>query len=214
MGNPVNAIDMNGDSVFIDFTNQKEILGYINQIAEGVFDVDENGYLIIKQSNKEDSKGKYSKYYRDQLIAGIKSKSKINVSISNKSSKVNFCNMSYDLHDLGEGFTITSNDETQAWIYISGKENSTLKDERGRKVADEASIILAHEFAGHAIPSTINYTDYDDRYDGYAVTAENIIRKETGLQQRPWNSYASKDVGSSNTVTKAFMHSMFPKINF
>ena len=45
-------IDIDGDSIFIGFREQEMILGYINSLSEGVFDVDDKGFLYMREGKK------------------------------------------------------------------------------------------------------------------------------------------------------------------
>ena len=189
--NPMNCIDINGDSIFIDYEYQDIILGFINSISQGVFGVSDKGYLYLKNSSKpmvDDAK--YSTCYRDILIHGINSSNKISVSISRE--KLNFHKEEYSLQDYGEGLTIST--KNQAWVYISGYSHD-LKN----GVPDGPELILAHELAGHAIPAISDFY-VNPNYTGLAVMTENIIRKEAGFPERPWDNYAQNHMSVSNFI--------------
>lgn len=181
--NPVNYADINGDSIFIDYEHQDEILSMINNIAQGIFGVTDNGFLFLSNGMKPSvDTDNYSNYYRDLLIEGIKSNNTISVSIA---SNINYKNKTYDLNELGQGITIFDNQ--QAHVYISGESHET---ESGSFCSPE--MVLAHELAGHAIPA-ISTAYTHPFYDGFAVTAENIIRFEKGIPLRIWGKYERKD---------------------
>lgn len=181
--NPVNYADINGDSIFIDYEHQDEILSMINNVAQGIFGVTDNGFLFLSNEMKPSvDTDNYSKYYRDLLIEGIKSNNTISVSIA---SIINYKNKTYDLNELGQGITIFDNQ--QAHVYISGESHKT---ESGSFCSPE--MVLAHELAGHAIPA-ISTAYTHPFYDGFAVTAENIIRYEKGIPLRIWGKYERKD---------------------
>ncbi len=57
--NPVTFIDPDGRVIRIP-KNQKKIVRYINRLAQGIFDVDKNGYLYLKK--KTNTQG-FSSYY-------------------------------------------------------------------------------------------------------------------------------------------------------
>ena len=177
--NPVNNIDLHGDSIFIGYEYQQEILEMINNVSEGVFDVDENGYLYLKDQTKPSvDTGKYSKYYQEQLVYGINSSNTISVRVA---SEANYKGKSFQLDNYGQGLTITDN--SQAHVYVSGESHTTQSG-----TYCNPSIILAHELAGHAIPSVTD-SYMQSSYDGLAVSAENTIRSEIGLPLRNWGSY-------------------------
>ena len=206
--NPVNAIDLKGDSIFVAYEHQQQILEMINELSNGEFDIDDNGYLYLKSMSKYHPYriDKYSNYYRDALVYGINSSNKISVSMA---SVVMFKNTKLSTKDYGEGFTII--DGNQAYVYISGKEYKT-----SNKTTCNPQTILAHELAGHAIPSMSSlYTD--PRYDGLAVTAENVIRYETGQALRIWGDY-EKDHRSVSSLINPFgriiVNKTFPIIKF
>lgn len=77
-------------------------------------------------------------------------------------------------------------DGQKAYVYISGKEHTTLSG-----TYSNPEIILAHELAGHAIPS-VTCSFLSPQYDGMAVTAENIIREEVGMSKRIWGKSENK----------------------
>ena len=73
------------------------------------------------------------------------------------------------------------------------------------------------ELAGHAVPTIIHPSNLDVRFDGNAVTAENIIRGEIGMDLRPVNEYARKDWAvrdMTTSIAKAYLRHLFPKLNF
>ena len=111
--------------------------------------------------------------------------------------------------DYGGGVTIFP-DNGNAYIYISGESVEKSYD-------NPPKIILAHELAGHAIPAVVNPSEYDKRFDGLAVTAENIIRSEVGMGLRPMDSYARNDWAAKDMtymLSRVFYRQMFPKYNF
>jgi len=80
-------------------------------------------------------------------------------------------------NDAGGGVTFGGKNTDQA-VYISGNENTSLKDTKGAPLNDKPADILAHELVGHAIPKAAGNTN------GNAVVEENKVRAETGNQQR------------------------------
>ena len=179
LNNPVNYVDLRGDSIIVEEENREQILSLINGLSEGEFDVNDNGFLFMKSDLKYDNSAiKYSKYYRDQLVLGINSDNNIYIAINK--GIVNFMNREVKVLDYGGGVTIFP-DNGNAYIYISGESVEKSYD-------NPPKIILAHELAGHAIPAVVNPSEYDKRFDGLAVTAENIIRSEVGMGLRPMDS--------------------------
>jgi hypothetical protein len=68
-----------------------------------------------------------------------------------------------------------------------------------------------------AIPTIIHPSNLDARFDGNAVTAENIIRSEIGESLRPMDEYARRDWAvrdMTTSLTKAYIRQMFPKRTF
>lgn len=180
--NPINAVDLHGDSIYIGYEHQEELLGMINKLSEGEFGVSENGFLYLKHTTKPAvDVNNYSSFYRDLIVQGINSSNTISIKYS---SEANFKGNSYDLKKYGEGLTIV--DGQKAYVYISGKEHTTLSG-----TYSNPEIILAHELAGHAIPS-VTCSFLSPQYDGMAVTAENIIREEVGMSKRIWGKSENK----------------------
>ena len=180
--NPINAVDLHGDSIYIGYEHQEELLGMINKLSEGEFGVSENGFLYLKHTTKPAvDVNNYSSFYRDLIVQGINSSNTISIKYS---SEANFKGNSYDLKKYGEGLTIV--DGQKAYVYIPGKEHTTLSG-----TYSNPEIILAHELAGHAIPS-VTCSFLSPQYDGMAVTAENIIREEVGMSKRIWGKSENK----------------------
>ena len=177
--NPVKYVDLHGDSIFVNYEGQEQLLEIINNIAGDEFFIDENGFL-----NHDDSKTQYVKnksfYYIEQLKKGIASKNKISIMLS---AEANYKGISIPLRDKGEGLTIS--DENSIYVYVSGEPNGNSNS--------SPEIVLAHELAGHAIPRAIYSSKYGTNYFGKAVTTENIIRSELGIQLRKWDGYANND---------------------
>jgi RHS repeat-associated protein len=205
--NPVMYIDEYGDSIFVSYDSQEEVLNMINKISAGTFGVSDNGYLyLVSKTKQEDNNGHYSSYYRDALIEGINASNTAYVSITDKGS-VNFYNQEISLNGRGEGATASFENGT-AYTYVSGKKYTTSG------FSSSPEIVLAHELAGHAIPTIIHPSRLDARYDGNAVTAENIIRSEIGEGLRPMNEYALKDWAvrdMTTSIAKAYYRHLFPK---
>lgn len=187
------------------------ILGYINSLSEGVFDVDDKGLLYMREGKKNVA-GMYSMYYRNMLLEGINTSNKIFVDMIESDGLVFFMGEKLDIHDYGEGMTI--NLPNSSYVYISGNDH-TLNNSNEFKMYPE--FILAHELVGHSIPAVISPSDYDSRMDGLAVTSENIIRKETMSPLRPWNTYSKNDWsvnGMTYSLSLVLIRTLFPKINF
>ena len=202
--NPVNAIDINGDSIFVDYEYQDQLLCMINSISEGVFDVSEDGYLYLKSMTKQNREKTKSKFFRDMLISGINAKNKAIVSMT--SGSVKFMNQTINLNEHGGGVTV-SFENGMAYTYIQAESEDMQKN----------SIILAHELAGHAIPTIVFPSDIHSRFDGLAVTSENIIREEVGMPLRLIGQYEERDWAVKNmakSLSIVYFRQMFPKIHF
>ena len=165
--------------------------------------------IYISKTKQEDNNGNYSSYYRDMLIEGISASNTAYVSITDKGS-VNFYDQEIKLNEHGEGITASFENGT-AYTFVSGKDY--FKD----GLYSPAEIVLAHELVGHAIPTIVHPSNLDTRFDGNAVTAENIIRGEIGKSLRPMNVYERKDWAVRDMTTslaKAYYRQMFPKRTF
>ena len=207
--NPVRFIDEHGDSIFVSYDSQEEVLNMINKLSAGTFGISDNGYLyLISKAKQEDNNGKLSSFYRDMLIEGINASNTAYVSIAKE--RVRFMDKEIDLKNHGEGATV-SFENGKAYTYVSGLEY--VKED----FSSSSEMVLAHELAGHAIPTIVHPSNLDSRYDGYAVTAENIIRSETGFGLRPIDEYARTDwavLDMTTSVSKAYIRQMFPKRTF
>ena len=177
--NPIKFIDPDGRIVKIP-KNQNQIIGYINQKAQGVFAVNKKNELYFKIP--KDTKG-YSKYYTEKLIALINGpNSTVTVRIDQKvKEEENGKSIIKDVDkDHGGGVTTAKafrNNKTGKASYdvnviISGNANDKLKDQEDKVLEDEAADILYHEIVGHAAPKVLG-TD-----TGNAINNENKIRKK------------------------------------
>ena len=182
LNNPVKNIDPDGRKVRIYPENQKQVLGYINKVAQGTFAVDKNGYLYLAKASN--TKG-YSATYTKSLLNAIKNEDKtINIYISDH--YIDSDGSKQSLSKKGEGTTTVTSDGTIV-VAISGKSYDKLEDKEGNPISDDPEYILAHELAGHAEP---NMNKTDDDSVGNAVEIENTIRRETYKEERkeePWH---------------------------
>ena len=180
--NPVKYVDPDGRKIRIYPENQKQVLGYINKVAQGIFAVDKNGYLYLAKTSN--TKG-YSATYTKSLLNAIKNEDKtINIYISDH--YINSDGSKQSLSKKGEGTTTVTSDGTIV-VAISGKSYDNLEDKEGNPISDDPEYILAHELAGHAEP---NMNKTDDDSVGNAVEIENTIRRETYKEERkeePWH---------------------------
>ena len=171
--NPVKLIDPNGDSINIPYTKDRSlVLKMINSLAKGVFGINKNGYLYLKNKNGKEG---YSEYYRDKLCDAIESKDNIFIVISQKYTTTNSDGTKnikdVDL-DASGGVTQKLAKGNSSLITISGHSYNGLKDSEGMPLRDEAKDILGHELVGHAIPRMVGSDT------GNAVDNENKIRRE------------------------------------
>jgi hypothetical protein len=116
----------------------------------------------------------------------------------------------YNVNKKGGGISFLDNKMT--WVFITG-ESSLLRN----KQTSSPELTLAHELACHAIPAIISPSLYDPRFDGLAVTAENIIRSETCIELRKWGDYEKTDWsvgGITTTLSNLYLRMLFPAIKF
>jgi len=174
--NPVRYIDPDGNRIRIYKKNQKQVLNYINKLAQGTFAVDKKGYLfLVKKSN---TKG-YSKTYTESLVRAIDNMKKtINIYVDNYYIDEN--NNRQDISQKGEG-TTKEYYNGEIVVVISGKSYNKLTDRDGNSISDKPEYILAHEIAGHAEPR-LNNKGKENVVN--AVNIENAIRRETNEKER------------------------------
>lgn len=174
--NPISYFDPDGKRVQIYQKNQKQVLGYINKLAQGTFAIDKKGYLYLAKSSN--SKG-FSKTYTESLVKAINNKDKTIIIYvddhyyDNKGNK-------QDISQKGEG-TTKEFYNGMIVVVISGKSYNGLVDKNGISISDEPEYILAHEIAGHAEPRLNNIGNGEVVN---AVEIENIIRRETNKKER------------------------------
>lgn len=174
--NPINYIDPDGNRVQIYKKNQKQVLGYINKLAQGTFAIDKKGYLFLAKSSN--SKG-FSKTYTESLVRAINNKDKtiiVYVDDHYYDDKGN----KQDISKKGEG-TTKEFYNGMIVVVISGKSYKGLVGKDGISISDEPEYILAHEIAGHAEPR-LNNTGNGEVVN--AVEIENKIRRETYKKER------------------------------
>lgn len=173
---PINYIDPDGNRVRIYHKNQKQVLGYINKLAQGTFAIDKKGYLFLAKSSN--SKG-FSKTYTESLVRAINNKDKtiiVYVDDHYYDDKGN----KQDISKKGEG-TTKEFYNGMIVVVISGKSYKGLVGKDGISISDEPEYILAHEIAGHAEPR-LNNTGNGEVVN--AVEIENKIRRETYKKER------------------------------
>ena len=174
--NPINYIDPDGNRVQIYKKKQKQVLGYINKLAQGTFAIDKKGYFFFAKSSN--SKG-FSKTYTESLVRAINNKDKTIIVYvddyyyDNKGNK-------QDISQKGEGTTKEFYNGIIV-VVISGKSYNGLVDKDGISISDEPEYILAHEIAGHAEPKLNNIGNGEVVN---AVEIENKIRRETYKKER------------------------------
>jgi hypothetical protein len=129
---------------------------------------------MVDKDAKENAKG--SKYYSKRLDAAIADKRVLNVSKARLASYIGKMPKTgqpvryvFDVHDFGEGLTLTGNDA----VVITGN-STTVSDSHSRPLVMTPADILMHELVGHAIPRMIGGGS------GNAVTNENRVRSQTG----------------------------------
>ena len=174
--NPVNYVDPDGRKIKIRKSNQKQVLGYINKIAQGNFSVDKKGYLYL--SKPSSTKG-FSSTYTKSLGRAIK---------NNKNTIYIFID-DYYLDEKGQRKNISRKGEGATKEYangdisvvISGESYNNLVDKDGEPISDGPEYILAHEIAGHAEPR-LNKAENEIVVN--AVEVENAIRRETNEKER------------------------------
>ena len=168
LGNPIRYIDPDGREVVVpNVKDRAPILKMINSRALGLFAFDKSGKLYQVRATGDATK--FSSYYRDKLVEGIESDKTITVNIA---EKFTFGGKEYDTDaDWGGAATAGAKDTDQT-TWISGNENTNLKDKDGKPLRDKAADILAHELVGHAIPKVAGSDT------GNAVENENKVRKE------------------------------------
>ena len=175
-GDPVNKFDPDGKKIRICKKDQKQVLGYINKLAQGTFAVDKGGYLYLK---KESNAKGFSKTYTQSLINAINNKENtINVFVDDYYIDKN--GNKQDISKKGEGVTKEFHNGDFS-VVISGKSYDNLVDKDGNSISDKPEYILAHEIAGHAEP---NMNNKNTETLVNAVEIENIIRKETNEKER------------------------------
>jgi RHS repeat-associated protein len=184
--NPIIYIDPDGKEIIVaNKADQGAVLKMINSKALGTFAFNKSGHLYLAKAGGDSSK--FSSYYSKQLVAAIKDKDKINISIG-QTFQEKGQTKSVD-NDAGGGVTskktktTTNPDGTktvtkEADVTISGNPLVGLKDTNGNALTDNPADILAHELVGHAIPH-ITKTD-----TGNAVDNENKVRKDTSSPER------------------------------
>ena len=174
--NPVKYVDPDGKKVRIYKKNQKQVLRYINKLAQGTFAVNKSGYLFLAKPSNSDG---FSKTYTESLVRAIENKEKtINIYVDNYYFDKD--GNKQDISQKGEGATKEYLDGTIS-VVISGESYNGLVDKDNNSISDDPEYILAHEIAGHAEPRL------NDKGDGKTVNAvevENIIRKETNAKER------------------------------
>ena len=174
--NPVKYVDPDGKKVRIYKKNQKQVLRYINKLAQGTFAVNKSGYLFLAKPSNSDG---FSKTYTESLVRAIENKEKtINIYVDNYYFDKD--GNKQDISQKGEGATKEYLDGTIS-VVISGESYNGLVDKDNKSISDDPEYILAHEIAGHAEPRL------NDKGDGKTVNAvevENIIRKETNAKER------------------------------
>ena len=174
--NPVKYIDPDGNKIRIYKRDQKQVLNYINKLAQGTFAVDKNGYLFLAKSSN--TKG-FSKTYTESLVRAIdNNKNTINIYVDDY--YIDERNKKQDISQKGEGTTKEYYDG-KIVVVISGKSYNKLVDKDGNSISDKPEYILAHEIAGHAEPRL------NKKKNGKVVNAvkiENIIRRETNEKER------------------------------
>lgn len=178
--NPLKYIDEDGRDIVVPKADRVAVTKYINSLAAGTFAVNSKGHLY--QVSSKGSPG-YSTYYRDKLVAAIKDKDVINVSINTNFTDKSTGAVSNVDQAFGGGVTqsygVTKTDakgnvttEKVSDVVISGNPLTVLKDSNGQPLRDNPADILAHELVGHAIPNTVKSDT------GNAVDNENKVRKE------------------------------------
>lgn len=174
--NPIKYVDPDGKKVRIYKKNQKQVLRYINKLAQGTFAVNKSGYLFLAKPSNSDG---FSKTYTESLVRAIENKEKtINIYVDNYYFDKD--GNKQDISQKGEGATKEYLDGTIS-VVISGESYNGLVDKDNNSISDDPEYILAHEIAGHAEPRL------NDKGDGKTVNAvevENIIRKETNAKER------------------------------
>jgi RHS repeat-associated protein len=171
--NPVNTIDPGGDTIVI-INETKNVLSWINSLAQGVYDVNQNGELYLKESKVTNG---YSSYYSKRLNDAIQSDKKISISVNDYYIDQNGKKRS--LSSMGEGLTINRKDGNQL-VVLSGKEHKLFNNNK-KQIKDTPNLILAHELVGHAIPHLSEDLINDT---GNAKANENIVRTQTGNELR------------------------------
>jgi RHS repeat-associated protein len=189
--NPVYFIDPDGmapeDIIVRNKADRAAVLKKINSKAAGSYRFDDNGKLYQYESGSPDS-GSY--YYADRLNEGIESDKIILIEINeNPNVPIGIAkdgvNIDYDESktfnidaNVGGGITFGA-EGTNADVFISGNENTNLKDTDGKPLEDKSADILMHELVSHAVPIV---TGNDQ---GNAVEEENKVRAQypKGKQQ-------------------------------
>ena len=186
--NPVTFIDPDGRVIRIP-KNQKKIVRYINRLAQGIFDVDKNGYLYLKK--KTNTQG-FSSYYTKKINGMINSKNcTVTIYIgetakykSEDKGKIKILSVG----EYGEGISVPwpftyenskkiYNDVT---VTISDKQHK-VPSYKGKMIHQYPQDILCHELVGHATPKVLG------RDTGYAIENENKVWKELNYPLRKNN---------------------------
>jgi RHS repeat-associated protein len=180
--NPIRFIDTKGDVIVVpNKADRKAVLKMINSKAVGLYAFNSKGELYQVKATGDNTK--YSQYYADKLVEGINSTKTIEIRITetrgtpttSENKSVHQDGTTEDIDKLGGGGMttyISGGGGDNALVYISGNENTTLKDESGKALEDKPADILAHELVGHAIPYIVG-TD-----TGNAVENENKVRTQ------------------------------------
>ena len=167
--NPLRFTDPDGmapqDIIVTNKADRASVLKMINSKAKGTFKFDDTGKLQVV--DKGGSSG--SDYYTDRLIEGINSDKTIDINIA---ESFTFGGKEHDTDaDHGGGATAGGKGTDQT-VWVSGNENTNIKDTDGNELEDSPADILAHELVGHAIPGAVG-TD-----TGNAVKNENKVRSQ------------------------------------
>ena len=180
-GDPVNLVDPDGNKIKIATGrkggDQQRVVNWINKLSQGIFAVDNSGYLYLSKDTRTPL---FSSFYKKRLIDAIKSKKNIYVFIDNYYIDSN--NVRQPIEKKGGG-TTRPYTEGDMIIVVSGKSNDDIKDQSGRYLKDGPEYILMHEFVGHAIPAVAP----SEKDTGNAIGNENIVREEVGSNLREEN---------------------------
>jgi RHS repeat-associated protein len=183
--NPQYFIDKDGEKIVVpDPDDRAVVLKMINAKALGTYAFNAQGELYQVKATGDATR--YSKYYADKLNAAINDEQTIEIRVRKtvgtstvEGNKIIHHDATDDDSkdidvDAGGGLTrkLARGGGDNVLVYISGNENTYIKDESGKPLEDKAADILAHELVGHAIPAILG-TD-----TGNAVENENKVRAE------------------------------------